>query len=287
MISYYRGISEGKSVSAGTGIASVSAKGMTGGDTNAAAKARLDAARRELDRMTPLHDEGIVSTRDYNAAILAYDEAKAAYSARGAAGVATSPISGTITSVIAANGQFVNVGDPIATVAAGGNMILRADVPEKYYHLIADIYDANIKLSYCDSVVSISSIGGHRVKGANVASATRPGYIPVVFSFDNSKGNLVSGAAAEIYLKLHAGDGETSISVPNSALSEQQGNFFVYVKIDGHGYRKTLVTTAGSDGENTIITSGVTSGDEVVVKGTSVVRMAETSGVVPEGHHHH
>ncbi len=286
IVRFYNGISEGKSVNAGTGIASISAKGVTGGDPNEAARARLSAAKRELDRVTPLHKEGIVSTRDYNAALATYNEARIAYSQQSAAGVATSPVSGAITSVLVANGQYVNAGDALATVAANGNLILRADLPEKYYRLLPDIYDANVKLAYTDSIISISELGGKRITSAAIASAVRPGYIPVVFAFRNKDSRVAAGAAAEIFLKANGSD-SSCITVPASALSEQQGNFFVYVKVDDHGYSKTLVQTGGSDGENVIITSGLESGMEVVVKGTSIVRMAETSGVVPEGHHHH
>lgn len=83
-----------------------------------------------------------------------------------------------------------------------------------------------------------------------------------------------------------AGNGADVISIPRTALSEQQGNFFVYVKIDDHGYRKSLVTLGGDDGKNVIVTSGLHPGEEVVVKGTSIVHLAETSGVAPVGHTH-
>ncbi len=286
IVRFNSGISEGKSVGAGTSIASISAEGVSGGDPNVAAKTRLDAAKRELDRVTPLHKEGIVSTRDYNTALAAYEEAKAAYSVRGAQGRATSPIAGAITSIMVANGQYVNAGDVIATVSANGNLVLRADLPEKYYKLLPHISDANVKTSYADSTFTISSIGGKRVTSTAVMSATRPGYIPVIFSFDNRRANAPAGAAAEVYL-LVDGDYSDAITVPVEALSEQQGNFFVYVRVDEHGYQKTAVNVAGNDGRNVIIASGLRPGHEVVVKGASIVRMAETSSVAPEGHHHH
>lgn len=286
-VNFYRCISEGKTINAGAGIASISTKGVSGGDSNMAAKARLEAAKRELDRVTPLHAEGIVSTRDYNAARSAYEEAKAGYSAAASSGAAVSPISGAITAVLVANGQYVNAGDAIATVSSNKGMILRADLPEKYYSLLPDIYDANVKLAYTDRLLSMKELNGRRVTSSTSAAAGRPGYIPVVFAFDNTDNVAIAGAAAEVYLKVRGNGPEQVISIPASALSEQQGNYFVYVKVDDHGYQKTLVKTAGTDGGNVIVTEGLVPGQEIVVKGTSIVRMAETSGVVPEGHHHH
>ncbi len=287
IVHFRKGISEGKNVASGTGIASISAQGISGGDSNKAAKARLDAARREMELITPLHDEGIVSTRDFNAAKRAYEEARAEYSQAADNGTAISPISGTITSVLVANGQYVNAGDGIATVSANSGLILRADLPEKYYSLLADIYDANVQLPYSDGIITLSEIGGKRMTTPAAASANRPGYIPVVFSFNNKSGSTIAGTSAEVYLKISGVRDSVCITIPTSALSEQQGNFFVYVKTGDHSYRKTLVGTDGSDGKNVNIRSGLNQGDRIVVKGTSVVRMAETSGIVPEGHHHH
>ncbi|MDE6321612.1 MAG: hypothetical protein K2L93_04865, partial [Muribaculaceae bacterium] len=98
------GILPGATVKAGQVIATISSTTMAGGDPNAAAKTTLDAARRELDRITPLHKEGIVSTRDYNAALAAYESARAAYSGTPAGGVATARTSGIITSLDVSSG---------------------------------------------------------------------------------------------------------------------------------------------------------------------------------------
>ena len=78
----------GAHVAKGTILATISGKGMAGGDANEAARVALTAAKRELDRLTPLHADGIVSTRDYNAAKQAYEAAKAA-AGNGSAGGST------------------------------------------------------------------------------------------------------------------------------------------------------------------------------------------------------
>jgi len=48
---------------------------MAGGDVTENARVQVDAAKRELQRLEPLHAEGIVSTRDYNAALNILDAA--------------------------------------------------------------------------------------------------------------------------------------------------------------------------------------------------------------------
>ena len=89
----------GVHVGAGATIATVSAKGMSGGDPNEAARVAYESARRELERITPLHKEGIVSTKDYNAALQRVEEARSTLGAGAARyGAATAPVAGTVTS---------------------------------------------------------------------------------------------------------------------------------------------------------------------------------------------
>ena len=76
------------------------------------------------------------------------------------------------------------------------------------------------------------------------------------------------------------------ISVAEDALSEQQGKYFLYLEeMPGH-YRKIPVTPGNTDGHRRQIISGLATGQKVVTKGMTYVKLAETSGVVPEGHSH-
>lgn len=281
------GIVVGKQVSKGTLIATIKSSGISGGDQNAAAKAAMDAAKRELDRLKPLYDDGIVSGRDYNAALQAYETAKSLYSSSAASGRAVAPVSGSIIDLMASQGQYVNTGEPIAAVSASTQMTLVADLPEKYYSSLPQVYDAGVATSYESAPFNISELGGKRVTSSTSVASVKPGYIPVVFTFNND-GRVMDGSMAEVYLKFRNPDtsASSSIKIPKSAISEQQGNYFVYVKLDDHGYRKTLVELGGSDGANVVVKSGLNAGDEIVVTGVSIVRMAETSGVAPEGHSH-
>lgn len=61
---------------------------------------------------------------------------------------------------------------------------------------------------------------------------------------------------------------------------------FVFVKLDDECYTKVPVETGASDGRRVRVTSGLHGGETVVVEGAVTVRLAESSGVVPEGHSH-
>lgn len=283
IISFSKSFNLGAHVRSGATIAGISATGVSGGDKNLAAKANLDAAKRELDRLKPLYDERLVTASDYNSAVRAYEEAKAGYSMAAAAGSVTSPISGVVTAIDVKQGQYVEVGTPIASVATSQRLTLRADVPQRYYNRTKSFNGAIIELPYSNKTVNIDSLGGQRIVSSDNMAAQSPGYVPVFFSLDNN-GEFIAGSGVDVYLQSDSSD--NVISVPMSALSEQQGQYYVFVKLDDECYRKALVSTGRSNGNRIEIKSGIEPGDNIVVTGTTTVRIAESSGNIPEGHSH-
>ena len=108
-------------------------------------------------------------------------------------------------------------------------------------------------------------------------------YIPVTFEFDNT-GEVVPGSFVEVFLLGAPQD--NVISVPASALTEEQGVYFVYIQIDDEGFIKREVQPGQSNGERVRILSGLTGGERVVSKGAYQVKLAANSSVIPEGHTH-
>ena len=77
------------------------------------------------------------------------------------------------------------------------------------------------------------------------------------------------------------------ISVPKSALVEEQGTWFVFLKKDAEHYAKREVTLGRSNGVCVEVIAGLHPGEEIVVKGASQIRLAAYSSAVPESHHQH
>ena len=109
-------------------------------------------------------------------------------------------------------------------------------------------------------------------------------YIPVTFQLDN-KGSLVPGSYAEIYLVT--GERQGVLSVPTTALTEEQGVYYVYIKKDANHYHKQEVTLGATDGEFTEIISGLNGGEDVVTKGAITVKLAAATGAIPAHNHEH
>lgn len=271
----------GNKVNKGSVIATVSTNGISGGDASEAAKARITAAKRELDRLTPLLSDGLITKSEYNSAKAEYEQALAAYSPAAASGAAVSPITGSVIAINVKNGEYVASGQPIAEISSDSEIVIKADISSSAKRLLSNISGANIRPVGADMWFGLRELNG-KIKGES-KYASNSGYESVFISIDNN-GLFTPGTFAEIALLGAAR--QDVISVPVSAISEQQGTRFVFVKVDEDGYEKIPVQIGATDGKKVEIVSGLVPGQEVVSEGTVFVRLAETSGNVPEGHSH-
>lgn len=280
IVTFSAGIEQGADVNTGAVVARISSKGITGGDADEAARLTMENAKKEVDRLAPLHADGIVSTRDYNAAVQAYDQARAAYSQGAASGTAKAPASGVISQLLVQQGQYVEAGAPIASISSAKRLSLRADLPERYYQQATAITDASVEVPGTGRLVSLSELGGKR---GGEAMASEGGYIPVYFNFDN---NGLFAPGSYVKAMLLTGERDGVLSVPVTALSEQQGAYFVYQKLDDECYKKVPVRVGATNGTHAEIVAGLSGGEEIVTNGTTAVRLAEQASVAPEGHSH-
>ncbi|MDE6717857.1 MAG: efflux RND transporter periplasmic adaptor subunit [Muribaculaceae bacterium] len=270
-------VNVGQNIGSGSPVASINTSAVAGGNTNLAVKATLDAAEAEVKRLKPLFEEKLVTATEYQAAVAALGQARAAYSPAAAGGTAVSPIAGTVTSLLAANGSYVEVGAPVAVIAADGRLTLRAKTSSDNYAHLRDVADVRLQTSDGRSIL-LSSLGG---KSGGISS--EGGYATITFTFNND-GTFAPGSTVQAWL-LSSGV-ENVISLPLSAITEQQGETFVYKEILPEHYLKIPVTLGVSDGERVRILSGVEEGNRIVTSGVTTVRLAESSGAVPSGHNH-
>lgn len=280
---------EGAAVGQGQSVATISAKSLQDGDPLQKARVAYEAAEQEYSRAGKLVADRIISAKEYEQARLGYETAKAAYQGMSSSvtsgGVSVaSPIAGYIKSRQVRQGDYVSVGDPIMTVTRNRRLQLRAEMPESGFRSLRHITGANFRLSGDKSVYKLSDLNG-RLLSYGKASTADSYYVPVVFEFDNV-GDFVAGMYAEVYLLCGRKDGV--VSLPVGALTEEQGVYYVYVRVKGEdeAYRKQEVQPGPDNGDRVEILGGLSVGDEVVVKGAYQVRLASASAAIPEGHSH-
>lgn len=280
-------LTEGSAVNKGTILLSISAQNIQDGDPAEKAEITYRTAQKEYERAAILYRDKIISEKEYNQALSSYETARVAWKAtaghQGDNGIAiASPMNGFIKSKLVNDGDYVEIGQPLLNISQNRRLMLKAEVSERYYQFLPTLTSAHFKTPYNDKVYTLESLNG-KLKSYGRSSGNGSFYLPVIFEFDN-KGDIIPGSYVEVFLL--SGNMNNVITVPVTALTEEQGSYFVYLQLDKEGYKKQEVTLGVNDGEEVQILSGIKPGDRVVTKGAYQVKLAANSSIIPEGHSH-
>ncbi len=277
---------EGQSLAGGATVARISAGGLPGGDPVEQARVAYETARLAYERGARLVADRIISQAQYESLRADYESARLAYEAQAdghtADGVAVkSPSAGYVKQVLVQQGEYVDVGQPLLILSSDRRMQLRAELPGRYFDRLGSVRSARFRTPYDDRVYDLDSLDG-RLVACGRTTAGSP-YVPVVFDFAGGS-SLVPGTAVEVWLV--GTERQDVLSVPRSALTEEQGLYYVYVRTDDDAYRKQEVWPASDDGLRVAVARGLEGGEQVVVEGAVAVKLASLSGALPEGHSH-
>lgn len=254
----------------------------------ASAEARFEQSRSEYERRLILFGESAISERQFIETrskfitdSIRYHNIKQSYKSGGLKIIA--PITGHIHELNVSQGEFVETGHLIATVSSERRLLLKADVPQQYFHRIQNIVSTNFKTSYHNKVWDLKDCYGKLLAiGSSVAENNQ--YLPVYFEAQNN-GQLLEGAFAEFYLKTKTM--ENCIVVPVEAVLEEQGKYYVYVQASGEIFRKQEIVTGDIDGIGYRVTGGISVGDRVVTQGGMLLKTASMSTSLPGHSHQH
>ncbi|WP_192823909.1 efflux RND transporter periplasmic adaptor subunit [Rufibacter sp. LB8] len=285
------GLLAGKTVTKGQPLFTVKGGGLADDNLNvklAQLRANYQKAQVDYNRASELVKDQIIPRKEYESIKLQYETARREYQAlagafKGGGLRIGAPQSGFIKEVAITSGQFVEAGQPIATISRNRGLVIRADVPQQYFSQLSSISSANFRASTGKEVFSLEDLNGKLV---SYAKSTAPDsyYTPVFFQIDPNK-QLLPGAYLEVYLKSKSA-GE-AIVVPESALLEEQGVYYVYVQTAGESFEKREVKLGTSDASQVQVLSGVREGERVVTKGAYQIKLATLSGAMPAHGHEH
>ena len=280
-------LTEGTKVQKGQSLFQISSKDIAEGDYYTKVKATYEAAKASYDRAEALVKDKIISQKEFESTKLEFENAKTAYYAvsnnKTAKGVSVNaPLNGHMKNILVKEGEYITVGQPLATVSQNQRLVLRAEVSQRYYNAVQAVKSANFKTPYDNKVYSLEDLNG-RLLSFGKTSNENSFFIPVSFEFDN-KGEVIPGSFVEVY--LISSPIENTLSIPVSALTNEMGIYYVYVQIDEEGYRKQEVALGANNGKEVQIIKGLHPGDRVVTQGAYQVKMASASGAIPHGHSH-
>jgi membrane fusion protein, heavy metal efflux system len=270
---------------------------VTGGDladnnfgvTLSRARSDYERSRSEYERAQALAQERIVSEKDLIASRQRFQDAEATYNnllrnSSAAGRIIKSPITGYVKQLLVAQGEYVELGQPLAIISQNHDLILTAEVPQRYLSQLSQLHDANIRPPGTQQIYSLDQVNGRIV---SYGKATIPNHhlIPVNIRIDNP-GEIIPGGIVEVFLLTRAT--ANAIVVPNTALLEEQGIFFLWVQLTPEQFEKREVAVGITDGRVTEIIKGITSEERIVTRGAMMVRLAQSTASLDahSGHVH-
>lgn len=290
MVHFNKPLTDGMHVAKGTPLFTISSRNMAEGNPVERARIAYEAAQQEYERAVKLVESKIVSEKEFIRIRENYENARLTYEALAANRTAgkrgssvNASIDGYVKNCLVSEGDYVSVGQPLMSIACNCRIYLRADVPEKHYASLGQIRSANFRTSYNNKVYTLDELNG-RLLSYGHTTGERSFYLPMTFEMDNRAG-LIPGSYAEVWLL--SDEMPDVLSVPYTALTEEQGTHFVYVQLDAECYERREVRLGADNGREVLLLSGVHPGERIVTEGAYQVRLASASKAIPGHSHEH
>lgn len=295
-------VNEGAHVSAGQTLFLINAQPYKEALNNAkatlqAAEAAILNAQLEVEKLTPLVENKVVSEFQLKSAKAAHQIAKA-NAEQAKASVASAQInlgytnvkatvSGYIGLIPKKQGSLVSPTDstPLTQLSDIDQVHVYFALAENDFNRFNENYPGNspgerikhlpsVELLLSDNSVypikgKIDMISGQFDKGT--------GAITLRATFPNSSGNLRSGNTGKLRLGLTH---DKTILVPQSATLEMQDKVFVFALGKGNKVAKTPISVIGKTGTNYLINEGLKPGDQIVLSGLD--RLQEGQEIQPK-----
>lgn len=282
----------GSTVNKGESLFSISDKDFTNEDNLSTryqiAKADFEQTKENYERAQKLIVDQLISEKELQDRKAKLDKAESLFKLLSNRFNSTgqkvkAPIKGFIKNLMVKEGEYVEMGQSLASISQNQKLILRAEVPQKQFSKLAEIVSANFKTAYDERIYDTESLNGRLISyGKHTSNNTF--YIPIHFEIDN-QGELIEGAFIETFLKTRTI--QNALTIPFSALLEEQGKYFVYIQTSGESFEKREVKLGASDGKRVEVLSGVQANERVVTKGAYQIKLSTMSGTMPAHGHSH
>lgn len=285
-------ILEGRSINTGEMLFKITGSGLADNNSTVRfleAKNNYDNLKADYKRKSELIEDKIISEKEFLKSKTDFENAKAIYdnlmvnfSSTGQSVI--SPIDGYVVKLLVRNGQYVETGQPLVSVSKNKVLLLHADVQQKFAAILGSIRSANIRTLHDNKTYTLEELNGKVLSiGQN---ANEDNYlIPLNLQIDNHVG-IVVGGFVELYLK--AISNSSAVTIPNTSILEEQGNYFAFLQITPELFEKRQIMIGVSDGIRTEVTDGITQNDRIVSQGAIIIKLSQAAGTLDAhaGHVH-
>ncbi|TRZ45865.1 efflux RND transporter periplasmic adaptor subunit [Robertkochia solimangrovi] len=255
-----------------------------------AAKARVNVAQVEVDKLVPLVEKNIISNVQLETAKANLAQAKSNYNSIAAnIGYATvkSPVNGYVGSIPFREGALVSPSDQVALTKV-------IDIEQVYAYFTMNEKDyldflqntpgetlTERVANFPDVKLQLANGSVYPVEGKiqTVTGQIDPNTGTVTFRavFDNPRKLLTNGNSGKVMIPKTYKD---AIVVPQVSTFEQQGNIFVYRVSDSNTVKSVKLDIKDVVNNLYVISSGVNKGDLIVAEGAGKLRNG--MGIIPQ-----
>ncbi|HEX7458493.1 MAG TPA: efflux RND transporter periplasmic adaptor subunit [Ginsengibacter sp.] len=189
-----------------------------------------------------------------------------------------SPLSGTIGISQVKQGTLVNAGQTVLnTVSTDNPIAVDFTIDQKEIYRFMKLKDEGTEPK--DSVFTIAfgdEVYPYPGKISLIDRAVDPqtGTLKTRLVFPNDRGMLKAGMNTTVRVKNTAG--QKSTIIPYKAVTEQLGEFFVYVVGDSSKVSQQKVLLGRQIGTNVIVMNGLKDGDKIAVEGVQNLHQGST-----------
>ncbi|WP_026810247.1 efflux RND transporter periplasmic adaptor subunit [Arenibacter latericius] len=273
-------VDEGERVKKGQPLFRLETQSMT--QDAAAAKANVEAAQVEVNKLRPLVEKNIISEVQLETAKAKLQQAKSGYNSIAANigyGTIVSPVDGYVGSIRMRAGALVSPTNqvPLTTVSDISKVYAYFSMNEKaYLDFLQNAEGANKeeKIANFPEVTLLLANGkefDQKGKIETINSQVNPNTGTITFRalFNNANSLLTNGNSGTIKVPSVF---EDVLVVPQEATFEQQEKTFVYVLSEDNTVTSKAINIIGNAESMYILESGLQEGETIVAKGVGKLR---------------
>ena len=251
-----------------------------------AAKSNFELSEFEVKRYRELSKTGAISQSALDAKNTAFESAKASYEQAQAAfkgqsnqtayANLVSDVEGVVTAINAEVGQVVAAGTPVVQVAKAGELEVLVGIPENNVEVVKRATQIDVRLWANSNEVMAGKI---RELSPVADAATRSFTARVsILNLTPKQVTLVKlGMTASVQFVLNTPG--NFVKVPLTALYQEKGVTSVWI-VEKGVVKLVPVQVGGVSGNDVLLTSGVSSGQTIVIAGVHVLNPGQQVSIL-------
>lgn len=239
-----------------------------------AAQTQYDQLKKEVERLTKLHDANSLASNDYEKATSGLEQLRIKLqNAKNQLSYTrlTAPVSGTIQKVNFEPSEMVSAGLPVMDLLDTHSMEVEVNIPYEVYRMLGNTTEA-----YC--LADGKRYNLH--KKSVLAKADANQLFTVKYAID---GHLSAGVNVNVYIELGGSETVKGLSIPAHAIFEDAGKTYVWVVEQGDVVKRHPITVSGVDSEGmAVVLDGISASDRVVKAGVKALHEGDKVKVVTQ-----